>query len=71
MVHSGQCSELLATLGDSTSKALLVLATIPFSVILPACVQSCEKVRGSCSVCVKAAVHVVPVTFCSSVPPDH
>ena len=30
-----------------------------------------EKMRGSFPVCVRAAVHVVPVTFCSSVPPYH
>ena len=68
-VHSGHCSELLATLGDS----LLELATIPCTIQCDvACLSPVllwpEKVRGSCSVCVKAAVSV---TFCSSVTPDH
>ena len=68
-MHSGRCSELLATLGDSLHE----LATIPCTI---QCDVAClspfllwpEKVRGSYSVCVKAAVSV---TFCSSVPPDH
>ena len=70
MVHSGHCSELLATLSDLTSKqqssTRVGYNTIRCDV---ACLSPVllwpERVRGSCSVCVKAAVlvhvHVVPV----------
>ena len=60
MVHSGRCSELLATLGDLTSKqqssTRVNYNTIRCGV---ACLSPVllwpERVCGSCSVCVKAA----------------
>ena len=60
MVHSGHCSELLATVySTSSTRVSYMYSTIQCDV---ACLSPVllwpEKVRGSCSVGVKAAVLV-------------